>query len=782
MAVGFGSVILLVLVVGGLAVFNMLNIQVEAKHIQDEHVPEVVIASDIERFTLEAVFAIRSYVDSFDQAGYSEGNELLDQVKKRLGDADRLARKYERLVKLRTGVDTAEESIAAYRAALEETRAVIERIIGKRQILDLAAAQYLEAGNAFLESQNRQFESDLARGAEPAALRERMRKITIMNEAIDLANEARVLNFKGQLNKDDALIQQAMDSLDAVKPLAVEIKQITRAASDIAELDRIGAVRLAYYDALGEIRQAYAELELLAENRTSLYNALNKAARSVVEAGAAGAQGMADSTVNRISGSVTVIIAGLLVALVLAVIIAVYLTRLITRPIHQGVAFALAMSEGDFTKTLQVEQGDEIGQLADALRTMVGRLSQVVQEVQQASQYVASGSEQMSGTAQQMSQGATEQAAAAEEVSSSMEEMSSNIRQNADNALQTEKIARKSASDAEEGGSAVVETVAAMKEIAGKIGIIEEIARQTNLLALNAAIEAARAGEHGKGFAVVASEVRKLAERSQKAAGEITELSGRSVAVAEKAGAMLTQIVPDIQKTAELVQEISAAIRRAERGGRADQQGDSAARPDHPAERLGFRGDGEHGRGALRPVREPAAGNELLPASRGAEAARVFRRKQRRQLRRERLRRERHRCARRRTPERADRACSGHPRRRTGTSGAPNGRGRSGRSGKSSGARRQRPSGRRNQSRLFRRTEKRKGRPRLGVRGVLIGNRFLMLHKNGRLLEKGCRPVLFSRFHRDAQTSSFRLTRRITSPVNSSVPAEPPRSDVRIPS
>lgn len=250
------------------------------------------------------------------------------------------------------------------------------------------------------------------------------------------------------------------------------------------------------------------------------------------------------------------------IALVFGVLVATLITRGLLRQLggepEYAADIARQVAAGDLTVEVKIAKNDTTSVLA-AMHRMVESLSQTLGEVRTAADSLSAASEQVSATSQSLAQGSSEQAASLEETSASIEQMSASINQNTENAKVTDSIASKSSNDATEGGEAVRATVEAMKSIADKIGIVDDIAYQTNLLALNAAIEAARAGEHGKGFAVVAAEVRKLAERSQVAAQEIGELAGSSVKTAERAGALLEEIVPSIRKTAELVQEITAS-------------------------------------------------------------------------------------------------------------------------------------------------------------------------------------------------------------------------------
>jgi methyl-accepting chemotaxis protein len=424
----------------------------------------------------------------------------------------------------------------------------------------------------------------------------------IRNErSMMLANDPQLVRtYDEETNKSFTQLEDLMTkgeelASDEVKPrwraLKSSVEEYKKIDAHIRELTRAGDKQAATTIAFGEARTVFLNI--------------SKQSDELVELAQAGMKKVDEDTDDLNAESRFLVIVVAIIAFLTALAGGIWISRLVTNGLGKINEVVEAVAIGDLSKTVTVTSNDEISdlvatvtkanknlvavselaaQIADgdltvrpqalsdkdvmghALVRMVDRLRNVVTEASVAAESVSTGSQQLSANSEQLTQGATEQAASAEEASASMEQMAANIKQNADNAAQTEKMARQSSQDAEASGVAVDRAVVAMRTIAEKIGIVQEIARQTDLLALNAAVEAARAGEHGKGFAVVASEVRKLAERSQTAAAEISAVSTETVRTAAEAGEMLTRLVPDIRRTAELVSEISAACREQDIG------------------------------------------------------------------------------------------------------------------------------------------------------------------------------------------------------------------------
>lgn len=348
--------------------------------------------------------------------------------------------------------------------------------------------------------------------------------------------------------------------LTYLTPEEVVLKDAVAANKDAADAAMAQLAKLVATENRGIVRDYMRESYFVSVD--PIYHALGDLTE--YQLGEADRQTVAGQTIARQTQAV---IAGISLIVIFAALAMVWVfTNRMKRALSSAVHLAESVASGDLRQTAENNSNDEIGDLLNVLNTMVVRLREVVANVSTASRDVASGASEMSSTSEALSQGATEQASSTEEASASMEQMAANIKQSAKNASDTEKMALKSASDARESGEAVSRAVSAMQTIAEKILVVQEIARQTDLLALNAAVEAARAGEHGRGFAVVASEVRKLAERSQSAAGEISNLSGNTVRAAQDAGKMLEELVPDIERTSQLVAEISRASQEQDSG------------------------------------------------------------------------------------------------------------------------------------------------------------------------------------------------------------------------
>ncbi|HET6438720.1 MAG TPA: methyl-accepting chemotaxis protein [Anaeromyxobacter sp.] len=391
---------------------------------------------------------------------------------------------------------------------------------------------------------------------EVAGLEKAINTVRRKELAFFLANDA-----AGQAAFEKELADAEKELADA-EHLADERITSVKGRALLEELRKAGGTYLADIHRTMALARSGARDEaraaIFGQNQQSL-NAALEVAKRLIDVQDAGAKAGSEDAHSSYDTARKLVIASLGVALLVGVILALLVATAICRPLVRAVEVADAIAAGDLTVAVKVETDDEVGRLLRSMSGMAEKLGQVIGEVRGGAGALAAAATQVASASQNVSQGTGEQAASVEETTSSLEQMSSSIQQNAENSRQTEQMATAGARSADESGKAVTETVQAMKDIAERISIIEEIAYQTNLLALNAAIEAARAGEHGKGFAVVATEVRKLAERSQKAAGEIGGLASRSVKVAERSGQLLAELVPTIRKTAELVQEVAAA-------------------------------------------------------------------------------------------------------------------------------------------------------------------------------------------------------------------------------
>lgn len=538
-ALGFAVIIVVSAVLGAVSLISMKTVEEQSVQLSNQYVPEVEMVSNLERWVMDTMYEIRGYSFRREQEFLQKARENMNKVKEYLDTCKTHADKYANLKILNKEIGNIQTKIDEYEKLINQTEVETNQLMENRVKFTEKTQQYMNNVKDMLKRQEGLMEKEIQEGRSKDILRERMKKINLVNEIINLGDSIRINRYKSQTLRDLSIMNDALGTFDDIQQRIEQLRAIARSDEDIARLKQVETAANGYKQVLTDLIQDRTRLRELDEERNAIRGEVVEATHNIALAALNETSRFANEASYSLSRSSTIIIVGLIAAIIIAFAAAWTIIVSITKPINR-----------------------------------------VVEGLSEGSQQVAAASEQLSSSSQQLAEGSAEQASSIEETSSTLEESASMVKQNTENTKQAAILARQAKDAADKGNIEMQEMMESMgelkkssDEIAKIIKVIDEIAFQTNILALNAAVEAARAGDAGMGFAVVADEVRNLAQRSAQAAKDTASiiesnigLSQKGVEVSKRVNEALNEINLQAQKVNELLDEVAAASQEQSQG------------------------------------------------------------------------------------------------------------------------------------------------------------------------------------------------------------------------